>query len=493
MQEFTLRERPATSWWSRRHQAPRVQLHDRRSTRARRTIRSARPGLAHMMEHMAFKGNAVIGTTGLREEKPLTRRAEEKAWNAAARRAAHGARHARHRRCTARGGVRRSARASAREPVVVSNDFSKVDRAGGRARTSKRLHGRRHHGLLLFDAVEPARAVGAARRAAAWRTRCSARFYKERDVVYEERRMRYESSPLRPLHSSSSPTPRSPPTRTASAASASRRTSTSFSRTEGEEFFREPLRAKNMVVAVARRRRHRERRCSDTREQYFGDLSHAPKPPPLDTVEPEPQRRAARQGSSRTSRSSHHRLARARRVGPALPGVRGARPICSAGGDFARLIKTLVKEKKIAAQRAAPAPGSRARSTRTCSALLRDRRPRGQDPARRSSRRIYAALDGGQRRQPFTAEEVDGLQGARQARRRSARPRRNDDLASRAGAGADAARRLARVLPQSRSARRRSTLADVDRRDGKRRSCEQPHGQDHRASQTASDAQEGGR
>src|SRR5207247_6317027 len=109
-------------------------------------------------------------------------------------------------------------------------------------------------------------------------------FYKERDVVYEERRMSYESSPFGRLilEFTNAAFTAHPYGFGGIGFPSDLKT---FSRTQGDDYFRRHYVAKNMVVAVVGDVTLDEVRRDATKS--FADRSDAPKPPPPDTGQPE--------------------------------------------------------------------------------------------------------------------------------------------------------------------------------------------------------------
>src|SRR5512143_601000 len=152
-------------------------------------------GLAHMMEHMAFKGTTVVGTKDWKAEKPRLD-AEERSWDAllAERRKGFRADTARLR------GLQESftaAREAAREEVETNQFSIIIEQAGGQginAFTAEDItayfYSLPSNRLELWALMEGGRFTHPVFR----------EFYKERDVVYEERRMRIESSPFGRLY-----------------------------------------------------------------------------------------------------------------------------------------------------------------------------------------------------------------------------------------------------------------------------------------------------
>src|SRR6185295_116102 len=139
-------------------------------------------GIAHMMEHMAFKGTERVGTKDFAAEAPLLDK-EEKSWQAvlAERQKAHVDSSA----LNARMADYKAAREAARSEVV-SNGFGTLLEQNGavglNAQTSsdwtRYFYSLPSNRLEFWGAMEAGRIAFPVFR----------EFYKERDVVYEERR-----------------------------------------------------------------------------------------------------------------------------------------------------------------------------------------------------------------------------------------------------------------------------------------------------------------
>ncbi len=148
-------------------------------------------GLAHMFEHMAFKGSESLGTTNYEKEKAALQRVES----------AYGAYDLARRKTVGRD----DAKVAQLEKVwkdamdvaqkyVVSNEFAKVvDQAGGvgmnaftRSDETVYFYSLPVNRFELWAYLDSERFLHPVFR----------EFYKERDVVTEERRMRTESSPF---------------------------------------------------------------------------------------------------------------------------------------------------------------------------------------------------------------------------------------------------------------------------------------------------------
>ena len=353
-------------------------------------------GLAHMMEHMAFKGTTVVGTTDYAAERPMLDR-EETAWQALLDERRKGARADSARLHQLQQAF--TAAQTASHAYVVSNEFQKViEQAGAQnwnAFTANDLtayfYSMPSNRLELWALMEGGRMGHPVFR----------EFYKERDVVYEERRMRTESSPIGRLvdefiHASYVAHPYG------FGGIGHPSDLTSFSRTQGDQYFRTHYVAKNMAVSVVGDVALTE--VQTLAQKYFSDLSDAPAPPPIDTVEPE--QRAER---------------RVILEDPAQPLVlmgwhipAGSDPRYAAykaladllgGGDWARLNKVLVKEKKIVArlQCGTGFPGERYPNQLVVFVVP----AAGQDPEQ-VERAVYEVLDEVRDAKPFTAEELEG-------------------------------------------------------------------------------------
>jgi predicted Zn-dependent peptidase len=237
-------------------------------------------GLAHMFEHMAFKGTPTIGTTDFEGEKRALAAEEEayEAWQAE--------RLARHPDPGRLAELRRvfEQRQEEAQSFVVPGAFDEiVDRAGGvgmNAFTSADVTGYFYslpaNKLELFCLLESERFAHPVFR----------EFYRERDVVQEERRLRTESRPVGRLlekfiETSFAAHPYHQPT------VGYMSDLESFTMTDAEAFFRTYYVPANMVTAIVGD--VDPKTAVPMIERYFGRVPARPEPPPLRTVEP-PQR-----------------------------------------------------------------------------------------------------------------------------------------------------------------------------------------------------------
>jgi predicted Zn-dependent peptidase len=378
-------------------------------------------GLAHMMEHMAFKGTALVGTKDYAAEQPLLDR-EETTWNALRDERRKGA----HADSTK---LRQLEKAfadaqTASQALVVSNEFQKIlEQAGARNWNASThndftdyFYSLPSNRLELWAVMEGGRMGHPVFR----------EFYKERDVVYEERRMRTESSPAGRLvdefiHASYVAHPYGfggighPSDLRA------------FSRTQGDAFFRAHYVAKNMTVALVGDVSVAQ--VQPLAEKYFGDISSAAPPPPLDTVEPEQraERRVILEDPAQPLVLIGWHVPSA--TDPRYPAYEALADLL-AGGDWARLQKALVKQRKIVANIEAGTgfPGEKYPNQLVIFVVP----AAGQDPLK-VEQAVYDVIDSVATR-PFTADELAGYK----VRVRADKIRTVADNASLAGALAQA-------------------------------------------------------
>jgi len=301
-------------------------------------------GMAHMFEHMAFKGSDRIGTKDWPAEQKALQKVEA-AYDAYDRavhaEGAHDEAKIKELEKTWRDAIAEA------DKYVVDNQFASiVDRAGGvgmNAFTASDITA--YHFSMPSNRFE----LWAFLEAERFRHPVFRQFYKERDVVFEERRMRVESSPIGRLfeqflstafvaHSYGYGTGVGWPSDLHN-----------FSASDAERFFRKYYVPSNMVIGIVGDINPAE--AWPIIEKYFGGLPSAPQPEALRTVEP-PQNaeRIAilREQSQPIYLEGYHR--------PAVTHPDNATydviSILMSAGRTSRLYKTLVRDKKIAAQAA---------------------------------------------------------------------------------------------------------------------------------------------
>ncbi len=235
-------------------------------------------GLAHMFEHMAFKGTTTIGTTDYAAEKVALQKVEASyAAYLAERDKSVGQDPAKLKQLEK---AWKDAIADANK-YVKPNEFGKiVEQNGGEdmnAFTSYDETGYHYslpeNRLELWAYLESERFLHPVLR----------EFYKERDVVIEERRMRTDSNPFGRLLEQF--------TEEAFAAHPYHRPTVGwmsdlnhFSATDAQKFFDEYYIPSNMVVAVAGDVKATQ--AIPILEKYFGRLPRHPHPDETTTVEP---------------------------------------------------------------------------------------------------------------------------------------------------------------------------------------------------------------
>jgi predicted Zn-dependent peptidase len=297
-------------------------------------------GLAHMFEHMAFKGTDTIGTTDYAAEKAALQKVEQ----------AYQLYDAERRRPVGRDDkkVAELEKAwkdsiAAADHFVVQNAFGEiVDREGGvglNASTSSDqtdyFYSFPSNRLELWAYLESERFLKPVMR----------EFYKERDVVMEERRMRTDSQPTGRLveqflaaafiaHPYGRPVVGWPSDLK------------SFSATDAQAFYDRYYVPANIVVAVVGDVKAAE--VVPLVQKYFGRLPKRPKPEPLRTEEP-PQRGERTVVLKETAQpfyiEGYHRVSGV----DAEDAVHSVISALLSAGRTSRLYRSLVRDKKIAA------------------------------------------------------------------------------------------------------------------------------------------------
>jgi predicted Zn-dependent peptidase len=235
-------------------------------------------GLAHMFEHMAFKGSTEIGTTNFPAEKVALAKVEE----------ANAAYDAEFRKRVGQDPAKlaqlkkafEDAQAAAQK-YVIPNQFSEIAEANGavgiNASTSEDstqyFWSMPSNRLELWAYLESQRIGQPVQR----------EFYKERDVVMEERRMRIDSSPIGRMVEQF--------LATAYVAHPYGRSGVGWeselsliNATEAEAFHQKYYIPANIVIAVVGDIKASE--AMPILEKYFGPIPAGPKPQPMSTVEP---------------------------------------------------------------------------------------------------------------------------------------------------------------------------------------------------------------
>jgi predicted Zn-dependent peptidase len=297
-------------------------------------------GLAHMFEHMAFKGTDTIGTTDYAAEKPALEKVEiAYAVYIAERDKTVGRDEARLKELEK---AWKDAIAEA-DKYVVPNQFGKIiEQNGGQDLNAFTDYDETaYHYSLPTNRVE----LWAYLESERFLHPVMREFYKERNVVIEERRMRTDSNPVGRLEeqfnaSAFEAHPYHRPT------VGWMSDLNSFSATDAKKFFDKYYVPANMVVAVAGDVKVSQ--VLPILEKYFGRLPVSSKPDETTTTEP-PQNSERRVELKETSQplylEGYHRpdyMSKDDAVYDAITDLMSE-------GRTSRLYRALVRDKKIAA------------------------------------------------------------------------------------------------------------------------------------------------
>jgi predicted Zn-dependent peptidase len=301
-------------------------------------------GLAHMFEHMAFKGTSQIGTKDYPAEKAALAKVDA-AYHAydAERRNPAGSDPAK------LDSLKKAFKDSqdAADAFIEKNEFSSiVDRAGGvgmNASTNSDqtvyFYSLPANKLELWAYLESSRFLDPVFR----------EFYKERDVVMEERRLRTESTPGgRLIEQFDSTAYFAHPYKQPVVGYMS--DLMSFSREDAEAFFHKYYVPADLTIAIV----------GDVKAEtliplidtYFGRIPAGPKPDPLRTVEPKQTAEKTVtliDPSQPVYMEAYHRPEDTNADDPVYDVIAGV----LSSGRTSRLYRSLVRDKKIAANAAA--------------------------------------------------------------------------------------------------------------------------------------------
>ena len=297
-------------------------------------------GLAHMFEHMAFKGTDRVGTSNYAAEDAALAKVEETytAYDRARRDPVNPDK-------TKVADLEKAWKAAVDEAnkFVVANEFGKIiDRVGGvglNAGTNTDatiyFYSLPSNQLELWAYLESERFLHPVFR----------EFYKERDVVFEERRMRTESNPIGRLveqalaaaftaHPYGQPVVGWPSDLH------------TFSATDAAAFYKKYYVPANMVTAIVGDVKAAE--VMPVIEKYFGRLPKGPAPEPLRSVEPKQTTErtiVAHEASQPVYLEGYHRPEGTSPDDAAYTVMSGV----LSQGRTSRLYRSLVRDKKIAA------------------------------------------------------------------------------------------------------------------------------------------------
>src|SRR5580700_694549 len=235
-------------------------------------------GLAHMFEHMAFKGTDKIGTTDYAAEKPALAKVE----------VAYAAYIAERDKTVGRDEARLKQLEkdwkddiAAADKYVRSNEFGKIieENGGEDLNANTDYDETAYHYSLPINRLE----LWAYLESERFLHPVLREFYKERNVVIEERRMRTDSNPIgRLLEQFSAAAFEAHPYHRPTVGWMS--DLNSFSATDAKKFFDKYYVTSNMVVAVAGDLKASQ--VMPILEKYFGRLPASQKPDETTTTEP---------------------------------------------------------------------------------------------------------------------------------------------------------------------------------------------------------------
>ena len=235
-------------------------------------------GLAHMFEHMAFKGTTEIGTTDYAKEKVALAKVEtaEAAYQVELRKRVD-----QNQAKLAELKKEFDAAVTDAQQYVVPNQFSEIAEQNGAVGvnastgedSTQYFWSMPSNRLELWAYLESSRIAHPVLR----------EFYKERDVVQEERRMRIDSSPTgRMVEQLLATAYTAHPYRVPAVGWESE--VSKITATEAEHFHERYYTPKNIVVAVVGDFKSAD--AMPMLERYFSAVPAAPKPQELATVEP---------------------------------------------------------------------------------------------------------------------------------------------------------------------------------------------------------------
>ena len=235
-------------------------------------------GLAHMFEHMAFKGTSTVGTTDYAAEKAALDQVDAAYENLQGRAAQGPPRRSRQDRRT--GSRLRLRPATPRSTYSIPEFEEALERNGGTGLNASTANDRTDYFVSLpvnqtelWFSLESERFLDPVLR----------EFYIERDVVAEERRMRTESNPFgRLLEEFWTTAFKAHPYGEPGIGHMS--DIQSYTRAEAMDFFHTYYNPANLIVAIAGDVDPDEIRA--LAETYFGRLPEGDRPDPVETVEP---------------------------------------------------------------------------------------------------------------------------------------------------------------------------------------------------------------
>jgi predicted Zn-dependent peptidase len=297
-------------------------------------------GMAHMFEHMAFKGTQEIGTKDFQSERTLMK-VEDSIF--------YALRHERSKGFRADSTKLRELEAKFQEAidnanqVVVPNQFNNVMQqeggvglnAGTGMDQTSYIVSLPSNKLELWMAMESARFKEPVLR----------EMYSERQVIAEERRQTLENNPIgRAIDVLKATAFTAHPYGISIVGHAS--DIQNYTRDEAKAFFNKYYVPSNMILAVVGD--VKPKHVFELAEQYWGNIPYSPKPEPIPTVEPEQQgeRRVVLEDPAQPFFAEGYHIPNY--ADPDFPALQAMMDYLGQGRT-SLLYKKLVKEEKIAA------------------------------------------------------------------------------------------------------------------------------------------------
>ena len=325
-----------------RHQAPVATFYTYANVGAVDEVKGI-TGLAHMFEHMAFKGTSTIGTEDYEAELKAMNRVDSV--YTALKAEQHKGRHADAERLAELETAFAEAQKAAQEYSLPEFEEALERNGGTGLNASTASDATNYYVSLPVNQTELWFALESDR----FRDPVLREFYVERDVVAEERRMRTESSPFgRLLEEFWATSYKAHPYGEPGIGHMS--DIQSYTREEALRFFDKYYNAANLTIVIAG-----DVDADETRrlaELYFGRLPRGTKPAPVETVEPQ-QRAERRVIIEETSQpiiiAGWHKGS----VNHPDHAVYDVLADALSGGRTSRLYRDVVEDKKIALQASA--------------------------------------------------------------------------------------------------------------------------------------------
>ena len=235
-------------------------------------------GMAHIFEHMAFKGTHTVGTTNWQEEKRVLEELDNtyQKWLA-------------EKYSTQPDSAKMDTLWSQFEELqkeageyVVNNEFSEIiDRNGGTGMNATTSQDRTNY---FYSLPENRMELWFSLESDRFKNPVFREFYKEKEVVREERRMRSESQPIgRLIEEFAAVAYTAHPYGRPTVGWHSDITATTME--DAREFYNTYYVPNNITFAIAGDVDPQQ--AKQLAEEYFGDMKEGPEPPPVYTKEPE--------------------------------------------------------------------------------------------------------------------------------------------------------------------------------------------------------------